>query len=69
MLCCLTIDPAVARPTRGWRVSDAFKAALLISPAVGTRQGFAAPFRPELSSVRGGISAAGQPPAGAHAPV
>jgi hypothetical protein len=69
MLRCLTIDPAVARPTRGWRASGTFQAALLISPAVGTRQGFAAPFRPDLSSGRGGITAAGKPPAGAHAPV
>jgi hypothetical protein len=69
MLRCLTIDPAVARPTRDWLASGTFQAVLLIQPAVGTRSGFTAPFRADLSSTRGGIAAAGQPPAGAHAPV
>lgn len=69
MLRCLTIDPAVARPTRDRLMSGTVQAVLLISPAVGTRSGFTAPFRAALSSARGDITAAGKPPAGAHAPV
>jgi hypothetical protein len=68
MFRCLTIDPAVARLTRRWRVSGTFQAVLLIQPAAGTRPGFTAPFRVALSSTRGGIAAAGQSPVGAHAP-
>jgi len=69
MFRCLTIDPVVARPAAGWAAFSTFRTALLISPAVGTRSGFAVPFRADLSSTRGDIAVAGKPPVGAHAPI
>jgi hypothetical protein len=45
VLRCLTIDPAVARPTVDGPCPVQFRSLCSFNPAVGTRQSFTTPFR------------------------
>ena len=45
MLCCLTIDPVVARPTGDGRCPVQFRSLCLFNPTGGTRQSFTIPFQ------------------------
>ena len=50
MLCCLTIDPVVARPTGDGRRPVQLRSLCLFNPAGRTRQSFTIPFQCDPSS-------------------
>ena len=64
MFRCLALDPVVARPAVDGPHPVQLRPLCLFNPAVVTRPGFAAPFRPVSFTGRGNVAIAGRKPAG-----